>query len=50
MTDLPIAGHPSILHVRIPRLVCSNEDCPVTVFRTPIPQSAEVTSSSVVYL
>ena len=41
LTDLPIAGHPTLLHVRVPRLVCGNDDCPVTVFRAPIPQAAE---------
>ena len=41
LVDLPIAGHPSLLHVRVPRLVCGNDDCPVGVFRAPIPQAAE---------
>jgi transposase len=41
LTDLPIAGHPSLLHVRAPRLICGNDDCPVTVFRAPIPRAAD---------
>jgi transposase len=41
LTDLPIAGHPIVLHVRVPRLVCGNDDCPVTVFQAPIPQAAD---------
>ena len=40
LTDLPIAGHPSILHVRTPRLTCGNEDCPVSIFRMPIRSAA----------
>lgn len=41
LTDLPIAGHPSLLHVRVPRLVCVNDDCEVTIFRASIPQAAD---------
>ena len=37
LADLAIAGHPSLLHVRVPRLVCTNDDCPVRVFRAMIP-------------
>jgi transposase len=40
LTDLPIAGHPSLLHVRVPRLVC-DDDCNVDIFRAPIPQAAD---------
>jgi hypothetical protein len=42
LTDLPIAGHPSLLHVRVPRLICVNDDCEVTIFRASIPQAADV--------
>ena len=28
LTDLPIVGHPSVLHVRVPRLACGNEALP----------------------
>jgi transposase len=31
LTDLPIAGHSSMRHVRVPCLVCTNDDCPVTI-------------------
>ena len=41
LTDLPIAGHPSVLHVRVPRLVCGNDDCNVAIFRASIPQAAD---------
>lgn len=41
LTDLPIAGHPSILHVRVPRMVCTNDDCELTIFRAPIPQATD---------
>ena len=41
LTDLPIAGHPSVLHVRVPRLVCGNGDCNVAIFRASIPQAAD---------
>lgn len=30
LTDLRIAGYPSLLHVRTPRLICSNDDCDLT--------------------
>lgn len=41
LTDLPIAGHPSLLHVRLPRLICDNTDCEVTIYRASIPNTAE---------
>jgi len=41
LTDLPIVGHPSLLHVRVPRLACGNDDCEVTIFRASIPQAAD---------
>lgn len=41
LTDLPIAGHPSLPHVKVPRLICSNDDCEVTILRAPIPQAAD---------
>ncbi len=41
LTDLPIAGHPSVLHVGVPRLVCGNDDCNVAIFRASIPQAAD---------
>jgi transposase len=37
LTELPIAGHPSVLRVRVPRLVCGNDDCEVTICRAPFP-------------
>ncbi|WP_207567968.1 transposase family protein [Mycolicibacter engbaekii] len=33
LTDLPVVGHPTRLRVRLPRFVCSNVRCAVTVFR-----------------
>ncbi|WP_238525998.1 transposase family protein [Corynebacterium nuruki] len=36
LTDPPIAGHPSLLRVRIPRMVCANDCCEVTIFRASI--------------
>lgn len=41
LTDLPIAGHPSLLHVSLPRLNCDNPSCGVTIFRASIPRTAE---------
>jgi transposase len=40
LIDLPIVGHPSILHVRTPRLTYSNDDRPVSIFRMPIRNAA----------
>ena len=34
LTDLPIAGHPSVLHVRTPRLICGNDDCRLFRFQS----------------
>lgn len=33
LTDLPVVGHPTRLRVRLPRFICSNDDCVVTIFR-----------------
>jgi transposase len=41
LADLPIAGHPSVLHARVPRLVCGNDDCNVAIFRASISQAAD---------
>uniref|UniRef100_UPI00190F4DE5 transposase family protein n=1 Tax=Dietzia lutea TaxID=546160 RepID=UPI00190F4DE5 len=27
VTDLPIVGHPTRLHVRVPRFICENAEC-----------------------
>lgn len=40
LTDLAIAGHPSLLHIRVPRLHCTNDDCPVRIFRAGLPKTA----------
>lgn len=33
LTDLPISGHPVLLHVAVPRFVCGNSQCPRTIYR-----------------
>ena len=33
LTDLPVAGHPSRLHVRLPRYRCTGEQCPQVIFQ-----------------
>ena len=33
LTDLPVVGHPTRLHIRLPRFTCGNDACEVTVFR-----------------
>lgn len=40
LTDLPIAGHPTLLHVKQPRMVCGNDDCDVSIFRASMPHTA----------
>ena len=41
VTDLPIVGHPTRLHVRVPRFVCDNTDCEVRIFQQRMPALAE---------
>ena len=36
VTDLPIVGHPTVLHLTVPRYVCGNSDCATTIFRADI--------------
>lgn len=43
LTDLPVVGHPTRLHLRIPRLVCESVDCPTSIFRASIDTLAAVT-------
>ncbi len=45
LTDLPIAGHPALLHIRVPRLQCTNDDCEVTIYRAGLPTTAARRSS-----
>lgn len=33
VTDLPIVGHPTRLHVRVPRLTCENLGCTTRIFQ-----------------
>lgn len=33
LTDLPVVGHPTRMHVRIPRFTCNDRGCDVSVFR-----------------
>ena len=40
LTDLPIVGHPTRLHLRLPRFTCNDPDCEVTVFRQRIDRVA----------
>lgn len=36
VTDLPIAGHPTRLHLKVPRYACGNAECAGSVFRADI--------------
>ena len=36
VADLPIVGHPTRLHIAVPRYVCANPDCAATIFRADI--------------
>ncbi|MBR7540495.1 transposase family protein, partial [Mycobacterium tuberculosis] len=36
VADLPIVGHPTRLHISVPRYLCDNPDCPTTIFRVDI--------------
>ena len=36
VADLPIVGHPTRLHISVPRYLCDNPDCPTTIFRADI--------------
>ncbi|WP_415394476.1 ISL3 family transposase [Rhodococcus globerulus] len=40
LADLPIVGHPTRLHVRLPRFTCSDPGCGVSVFRQRIDRVA----------
>lgn len=33
LTDLPVVGHPTRLHIRLPRFTCEDPGCEVTIFR-----------------
>src|SRR5690625_648827 len=33
LTDLPVAGHPCRLHVRLPRFECVGKECPRSIFQ-----------------
>lgn len=33
LTDIPVAGHPTRLHVRVPRFTCTGIECPRRVFQ-----------------
>ncbi len=34
LTDIPVAGHPTRLHVRVPRFVCEGTECPRRIFQS----------------
>ncbi|GAA4408732.1 ISL3 family transposase [Tsukamurella soli] len=36
LTDLPVVGHPTRLHVHVPRYLCQNTDCATDIFRANI--------------
>ncbi len=46
LTDLPVVGHPTRLHLRLPRFTCDNDSCPVTVFRQRIGRVAAPKAST----
>ena len=41
VTDLPIVGHPTRLHARVPRFICENTACEVWIFQQRTPMLAE---------
>src|SRR5699024_4750526 len=41
VTDLPIVGHPTRLHVRVPRFTCDNTECETRIFQQRMPALAE---------
>ena len=41
VTDLPIIGHPTRLHVRVPRFTCDNTECATRIFQQRIPALVE---------
>ena len=41
LTDLPIVGHPTKLHVCLPRFICENAECETRIFQQRMPQMAE---------
>lgn len=41
VTDVPIVGHPTKLHVRTPRFSCSNPECELRIFQQRMPLLAE---------
>ena len=41
VTDLPIVGHPTRPHVRVPRFICENTACEVRIFQQRTPMLAE---------
>ena len=41
VTDLPIVGHPTRLHVRVPRFTCENTGCDTRIFQQRMPLLAE---------
>lgn len=46
LTDLPVVGHPTRLRVRLPRFLCTDEGCTVTIFRQRIDGVAEAKAST----
>ena len=41
VTDLPIVGHPTRLHVWVPRFICDNSGCATRIFQQRMPALAE---------
>jgi len=46
LTDLPVVGHPTRLRLRVPRFICGDESCPVTIFRQGIERVAAPKAST----
>ncbi|GAA3130449.1 hypothetical protein GCM10020255_004050 [Rhodococcus baikonurensis] len=46
LTDLPVVGHPTRLQVRLPRFVCEQDSCAVSVFRQRIDRVAAPKAST----
>ncbi|WP_346010054.1 transposase family protein [Dietzia sp. Alg238-R159] len=41
VTGFPLVGHPTRLHVRVPRFICDNSDCDTRIFQQRLPLLAE---------
>ena len=48
VTDLPIVGHPTRLHVRVPRFTCDNTECDTTIFQQRMSALADLSCTCLV--